>query len=220
MSQYFWIVFLLSLIFPSDIFFENSVSYHSWAFSTTGSIEGAYFLKTGNLRDFSEQQLVDCDLKKDKGCNGGLMDNAFDFVASNGGLCQESDYPYTGVQGACAKTCTDVAGTAVSKHTDVNATAEDLMSAIAQQPVSIAIEADQRGFQFYNSGVFSGSCGTKLDHGVLAVGYGVMSQMPYWKVKNSWGESWGNNGFINIERNKKQKGGQCGILNSASYPTL
>lgn len=199
-----------------------------WAFSTTGSIEGAYFLKTGNLRSLSEQQLVDCDRKKDDGCNGGLMDNAFDFVASNGGLCQESDYPYTAIDGTCRTTCKDVSGTTVTKHTDVEQTEEALMSAITQQPVSVAIEADQRGFQFYSSGVFSGSCGTKLDHGVLAVGFGSQIQIvnkttvaqPYWIVKNSWGKSWGSNGYINLERGKNQTGGQCGILMSASYPTL
>lgn len=159
-----------------------------WAFSTTGSLEGAYYLKSGNLRSLSEQQLVDCDRKKDQGCNGGLMDNAFDFVSANGGLCQETDYPYTGVDGSCQTTCKDVLGTTVTTHTDVDSTEAALMSAIAQQPVSIAIEADQRGFQFYSSGVFSGSCGTTLDHGVLAVGYGIVDNQPYWKVKNSWGE--------------------------------
>ena len=106
------------------------------------------------------------------------------------------------------------------------------MSAIAKQPVSIAIEADQSSFQFYKSGVFTAACGTTLDHGVLAVGYGTMGKKNatevdtkkkaknYWKIKNSWGASWGMNGFILLERGKKQKGGQCGILNSASYPTL
>ena len=195
-----------------------------WAFSTTGSLEGAFYLSTGNLRSLSEQQLVDCDRKKDQGCNGGLMDNAFDFINTNGGLCEESDYEYTGVDGKCQTTCKNVVGTTVSKHTDVNATEQDLMSAIASQPVSIAIEADQRGFQFYASGVFSGSCGSKLDHGVLAVGYGQMKQndknLMYWHVKNSWGSSWGMKGFILLERGKTQSGGQCGILNSASYPTL
>jgi C1A family cysteine protease len=128
------------------------------------------------------------------------------------------------VDGKCQTTCKNVVGTTVSKHTDVNATEQDLMSAIASQPVSIAIEADQRGFQFYASGVFSGSCGSKLDHGVLAVGYGQMKQndknLMYWHVKNSWGSSWGMKGFILLERGKTQSGGQCGILNSASYPTL
>lgn len=205
-----------------------------WAFSTTGSIEGAYFLKTGTLKSFSEQQLVDCDKKSDQGCDGGLMDNAFDFIKQNKGLCTEASYPYKGVDGTCKKSCTDDSKATVKTHTDVDPTATALMSAITKQPVSVAIEADQSGFQFYKSGVFTAACGTTLDHGVLAVGYGTLGKKnnstlvdgkqkkskKFWKVKNSWGSSWGMNGFILLERGKKQAGGQCGILNSASYPTL
>ena len=162
-----------------------------WAFSTTGSLEGAYFLKTGTLTSFSEQNLVDCDTKVDQGCNGGLMDDAFDFIHTNKGLCMEASYPYTGTSGTCNKKCKKVAGATVKKHTDVGKTQKALMSALDKQPVSIAIEADQSGFQFYKSGVFTGACGTALDHGVLAVGYGTMGSKKtgkYWKVKNSWGE--------------------------------
>ena len=201
-------------------------------------MEGAYFLKTGKLQMLSEQQLVDCDRKKDQGCNGGLMDNAFDFIASNKGLTTEQAYPYKGVDGMCKKSVKNVAGTTVKKHTDVASNEKALMSALTKQPVSVAIEADQQGFQFYRSGVFTAKCGTNLDHGVLAVGFGTMGKKvpgaanatapdrkkkskDYWKVKNSWGESWGMDGYILLERGVKQKGGQCGILNGPpSYPTL
>jgi C1A family cysteine protease len=190
-----------------------------WAFSTTGALEGEYFLKNQNLKSFSEQQLVDCDHNGDQGCNGGLMDNAFDFIKSNGGICSESDYPYKGVGGTCKKSCSVVTGTAPS-HTDVAQTKAALESAITQQPVAIAIEADQSGFQFYSKGVFTGACGSQLDHGVLAVGFGTESGTDYWKVKNSWGTTWGDRGYIKLQRGKAQSGGQCGILKSASYPTL
>jgi KDEL-tailed cysteine endopeptidase len=200
-------------------------------------MEGAYFLKTGKLQMLSEQQLVDCDRKQDQGCNGGLMDNAFDFIQSNKGLTTEKAYPYKGVDGTCKKKVKNVAGTTVKKHTDVASNEKALMSALTKQPVSIAIEADQQGFQFYKSGVFTAACGTALDHGVLAVGFGTMGKAPvggnstapsrkkkakaYWKVKNSWGATWGMNGYILLERGTKQKGGQCGILNGPpSYPTL
>lgn len=206
-----------------------------WAFSTTGSIEGAYQIKTGTLKSFSEQQLVDCDTKVDQGCNGGLMDNAFAFIKKNKGLCTEASYPYTGVDGTCDKGCKKDPASTVNTFTDVATTAKALMSAVTKQPVSVAIEADQSAFQFYKSGVFTATCGTTLDHGVLAVGFGSMKSdnittmvadgkkkksQNYWKVKNSWGASWGLKGFILLQRGKKQAGGQCGILNSASYPTL
>ena len=121
------------------------------------------------------------------------MDDAFDFIHTNKGLCTEASYPYTGTDGTCNKKCKKVAGATVKKHTDVGKTQKALMSALDKQPVSIAIEADQSGFQFYKSGVFTGTCGTTLDHGVLAVGYGTMGSKKkgkYWKVKNSWGEWW------------------------------
>ena len=190
-----------------------------WAFSTTGSLEGVYYLKNGNLESFSEQMLVDCDTN-DYGCGGGLMNNAFQWIQDNGGIEKESDYPYTAKDGTCReKTGEIVKGTAPTSWVNVEASNEALLSAIQQQPVSVAIEADQTSFQFYSSGVLTGKCGTNLDHGVLAVGYGTLDGIDYYKIKNSWGESWGMDGYILLER-KDVRGGQCGILLSASYPLL
>ena len=202
-----------------------------WSFSTTGALEGAYSIQFGKLVSFSEQQLVDCDTQrnkgKDHGCNGGLMDNAFEWIRTNGGLCTEADYPYvsgtTKKGGECQTTCKDVENSAVSHYTDVEPSSEDaMMSAIARQPVSIAIEADQREFQLYKSGVFTGECGTKLDHGVLVVGYGKQNGEDYYLVKNSWGEEWGSKGYILLGRGKKYNNGdgQCGMLLSGSYPVI
>lgn len=196
-----------------------------WSFSATGSVEGAYFLKTGKLVNFSEEELVDCSSDAgNKGCNGGLMDNAFTWLETSGGICSLEDYPYTageGTPGSCKKSkCSPVQGTVVKGFTDVNASEPSLMAAVAQQPVSIAIEADQMAFQFYSHGVFTGQCGTKVDHGVLVVGYGKLDGNTYWKVKNSWGPSWGLDGYILLERGKDQDGGQCGILGHASFPEL
>jgi len=202
-----------------------------WSFSTTGALEGAYKLKYGNLVSFSEQNFVDCDNLsnggRDHGCNGGLMDNAFDWASKNGGVCTEEAYPYvsgtTKTAGTCNQSkCTKVAAVAPKSHTDVTKNSDAaLMSALAQQPVSIAIEADQPAFQLYKSGVFTAPCGTNLDHGVLAVGYGTLNGVDYYKVKNSWGSSWGDNGYILLQRGVAQSGGQCGILmGPPSYPNL
>jgi C1A family cysteine protease len=208
-----------------------------WSFSSTGALEGAYFNKVGELVSFSEQQLVDCDtLKnggKDHGCNGGLMDNAFSWIHNNGGLCSESDYPYiSGVSktsGTCNKDCSIVKNSKVNSFVDIPPSSDDFMlSALVKQPVSIAIEADERAFQLYKSGVFTGTCGTKLDHGVLAIGYGTQDSNDYYIVKNSWGVSWGMNGYILLGRGinptthlpYNNGDGQCGILLQASYPVV
>jgi C1A family cysteine protease len=179
-----------------------------WAFSTTGSVEGAYFLAQNELISLSEQELVSCD-NKDNGCEGGLMDTAFQYVEQNG-LCKEEDYPYvsgSGISFQCSRKtkCSEVVK--VTGFTDVPSGDEDaLKAAVAQQPVSVAVEADKSAFQLYKSGIMdSPFCGTKLDHGVLIVGYGTggLFETPYWKVKNSWGTTFGEDGYIRLGRGKK-----------------
>eukprot|EP00929_Paragymnodinium_shiwhaense_P020609 TRINITY_DN1367_c0_g1_i7.p2 TRINITY_DN1367_c0_g1~~TRINITY_DN1367_c0_g1_i7.p2 ORF type:complete len:267 (-),score=82.28 TRINITY_DN1367_c0_g1_i7:296-1063(-) len=195
-----------------------------WAFSSTGSLEGANFLASGKLVSLSEQQFVDCagGTYGNQGCNGGLMDNAFKYAEADA-ICTEDSYAYKAVGGSCqASSCTNgLQKGAVSGYKDVQADSkEDLMSAVAQQPVSIAIEADLPVFQLYKSGVLSGMCGAKLDHGVLVVGYGTDSQGgDYWKVKNSWGTSFGEDGYVRLKRGKGGSG-ECGILSQPSYPEV
>lgn len=195
-----------------------------WAFSTTGALEGAKFIQSGELVALSEQNLLDCD-HEDMGCSGGLMDNAFKFDEKSGGLCSEEDYPYKAKRNpSCNTTCTDVPGSIVESFVDVPPGSEkDLLAAIAMQPVSIAIEASTFAFQFYKNGVITDdSCGSRgeIDHGVLAVGYGsdIETGKPYFLVKNSWGETWGQDGFVKIGRQGKNQFGICSILKMASYP--
>jgi hypothetical protein len=209
-----------------------------WSFSTTGSVEGAVSIREGKPAvGLSEQQLMDCSQAEgNEGCNGGLMDDAFQYIIDNdkkGGLCTEEEYPYQGVQGKCRaySICAGNKGVAtISAFTDVvpsqAGSDSDLQAAVAIGPTSIAIEADQMDFQFYSSGVFDAAdCGTNLDHGVLIVGYGTSGGSNYWIVKNSWGASWGNAGYIWIcKDNCKNLGaqgnnGMCGIKMDPSYPT-
>jgi len=158
------------------------------------------------------------------------MDRAFSYVERNGGLCSEADYPYTSgtttVDGQCMdSSCTIDKNLNIKSHTDVETNSDDaLMSALAQQPVSVAIQANQPAFQMYKSGVMTDECGARLDHGVLAVGYGTWTDgTDYYKVKNSWGSSWGMDGYILLERggNINNGAGQCGILSGPpSYPNM
>jgi len=192
-----------------------------WAFSTVGSIEGGFQIAGNSLTQFSEQDLVSCDNAahggSDQGCNGGLMDNAFKWVEKNG-LCTESDYPYSsgsGQSGTCKKTCKPAV--TLTGFTDVPGES-GMLAAIGKGPVSVAIEADKSAFQLYKGGVIdSAACGKKLDHGVLVVAYGTDSGLSkdYYTIKNSWGGSWGEHGYVRFVRGKDQ----CGVADSASYPT-
>ncbi|KAF5740652.1 cysteine proteinase RD21a [Tripterygium wilfordii] len=190
-----------------------------WAFSTIGAVEGINKIVTGELITLSEQELVDCDTSYNAGCNGGLMDYAFEFIINNGGIDSDEDYPYKGTDGRCDTVRQNARVVSIDSYEDVSANDEgSLKTAVANQPVSVAIEAGGRAFQLYESGVFTGKCGTALDHGVVAVGYGTENGKDYWIVRNSWGKSWGEAGYIRLERNVATPSGKCGIAIEPSYP--
>jgi hypothetical protein len=186
-----------------------------WAFSTVGAVEGCTQIASGKLLSLSEQQLVDCaGSQGNQGCNGGLMDYAFQWIIQNGGIASESAYPYTARDGSCKKVAS-VAKITGFKDVPANNEAE-LLKALQIGPVSVAVEADRSVFQFYHDGVLDNAgCGTNLDHGITLTGAGTLSGKDYWKVKNSWGASWGKQGYILLVRNKNQ----CGISLAASYST-
>ena len=192
-----------------------------WSFSATGAMEGAWAITTDNLVSLSEQQLVDCSSTIEygnHGCNGGLMDGAFNYAIKNG-MCSESEYTYNAKQGEC-QSCLEPA-VSITACYDVPPNDQiALTEAVANGPVSVAIEADTRTFQLYSSGVItSDACGTNLDHGVLVVGYGDETNIPYWLVKNSWGPSWGEQGYVKIQRSSSSDDpGVCGIAMQPSFP--
>ncbi|WOL01421.1 cysteine proteinase 1-like [Canna indica] len=193
-----------------------------WSFSTAGALEGANFLATGNLVSLSEQQLVDCDHECDsddpracdQGCNGGLMTTAFQYLLKAGGLESEDDYPYTGKdRGSCKFDKSKIAASVL--NFSVISTDEDQIAANLVKHGPLAIGINAIFMQTYIGGVSCPYvCGKHLDHGVLLVGYGSagyspirFKDKPFWIVKNSWGENWGENGYYKICRGRNV----CGV---------
>jgi cathepsin L len=192
-----------------------------WSFSTTGSVEGAWALNY-SLVSLSEQNLMDCSRSYgNMGCNGGLMDNAFKYIINNKGIDTEASYPYEEATSYNCRYKSTNLGAKISSYKDVTSGSESaLQNAVAYHgPVSVAIDASHMSFQMYKGGVYyeSRCSSTQLDHGVLVVGYGTGSSGDYWIVKNSWGTSWGDQGYIYMARNKNNN---CGIATQASFPIV
>lgn len=190
-----------------------------WSFSTCGSMEGLNAIKNNQLVSLSEQQLMDCSwLYGNKGCDGGSMIAALEYSAKRG-LMNDTIYPYKGKTSLFCKYKEDEVQFKNSGHTLVQANSvEQLMAATVQQPISVAVEANQASWQNYQSGVITKDCGQQLDHGVLVVGYGETAHnVSYWLVKNSWGTDWGMDGYLMIE---KTSANVCGILTQPVYPTV
>jgi len=194
-----------------------------WSFSTTGSTEGAWKLSGHALVGLSEQNLMDCSTSEgNQGCNGGLMDNAFQYIIKNKGIDTEASYPYTMASESCRFSTANI-GATISSYKDIASKNESALQAASAQvgPISVAIDASHNSFQLYKSGVYHQLlCSqTRLDHGVLVVGYGTdsSSNADYWIVKNSWGTDWGQSGYIWMSRNRDNN---CGIATSASFPIV
>ncbi len=194
-----------------------------WAFSSSGAVESIWAIQKNILYNLSQQELIDCSTDLgNKGCRGGSMELGFQYIIQNG-LCRNASYPYVASDQECIKDqCSSVVN--ISKYGNLNPNDEiNLRKGVAQQPVSVAIQANKRSFQLYQSGIYNDyDCGTELDHGVLVVGYGYdfESDMKYWIIKNSWGSNWGENGYIRIVRDIDDQRGLCGVAMQPSIPIV
>ncbi len=191
-----------------------------WAFSTTGSTEGCHFLKSNKLVSLSEQNLMDCSTAEgNQGCEGGLMTQAMDYIIQNGGVDTESSYPYKAIDENCHFKTADV-GATLAKYTNVQSGSEaKLQDTVSLGPVSAAMDASQTSFQLYTSGIYKDpACSSQsLDHGVLVIGWGVdAAGKDYWLMKNSWGTSWGIQGYFWLARNDHN---MCGVATMATLPS-
>ncbi|RYR21312.1 hypothetical protein Ahy_B03g066603 [Arachis hypogaea] len=195
-----------------------------WAFSSVAAVEGIHKISTGKLVPLSVQELVDCVRGDSEGCYGGYMEDAYTFIAKNGGISSESDYPYKEVEKPCKanekETIHNVAKIKGFEKVPSN-NEKALLKAVAKQPVSVYLQASGYYFQFYSSGIFTGICETEPNHTATVVGYGKDKDgTKYWIVKNSWGTNWGEKGYIRMKREIHAKEGLCGIANNATYPII
>ncbi|XP_035601880.1 cathepsin S, ortholog2, tandem duplicate 1 [Oncorhynchus keta] len=191
-----------------------------WAFSSVGALEGQLMKTTGELIDLSPQNLLDCSTKYgNEGCHGGFMTKAFQYVIDNQGIASDQSYPYKGVQQQCGYNPAQGAANC-SRYSFLPEGDEGVLKeAVAIiGPISVGVDSTRPNFAFYRRGVYNDpTCTNKTNHAVLAVGYGTLGGQDYWLVKNSWGLSWGDQGYIRMSRNKDN---QCGIALYGCYPVM
>ncbi|KAH9319123.1 hypothetical protein KI387_020892 [Taxus chinensis] len=189
-----------------------------WAFNTIASVEGINKIVTGELISLLEQQLDAC-VKGSNGCSGGGERAGFEYIINNFGIASVADYPYTDGIGVCNEALGKKSAVTIDGYENVPSRDEKSMkTAVAQQPVSVDIEVSGRDWSAYKSGIFTGKCGTSVNHGMTIVGYGSEDVLDYWIVKFAWGREWGEEGYIRMCRNVEDPAGMCGIALYPSYP--
>ena len=188
-----------------------------WSFSVTGALEAQQYRKSRKLTSLSEQNLVDCSQKN--GCRGGWMNHAFEYIQHHGGIDTEDSYPYKGVEGKCAFNTKTIGARCKGFSNIPEGDERSLMNAVATVgPISIAVNVGSSFHQYHGGVYFEPRCNSKkLNHAILIVGYGSEGGHDYWLVKNSWGKTWGEGGYIKMARNRRNN---CGIASAASYPLV
>lgn len=220
----YYINYFLRALIPTEINSYAFVQIHAgccWAFSAVAAVEGIIQIKTDRLISLSEQQLLNCDTANN-GCQGGWMVNAFAYIQRNGGITSEENYPYQSSEGTCDMNKANEAAARITSYAEVPPNSEtDLLKTVSMQPVSASIHASP-ALQHYSGGVFTGDdCGTELNHAVTIIGYGATEDgTPFWLIKNSWSDTWGENGYMKILRNADAQGGVCGLAIRPLYPTM
>lgn len=177
-----------------------------WAFAAIGALEGRFAMRYNRIQTLSEQQLVDCSTTS-YGCQGGWPSRGLQYIRGVGSMSQSS-YPYTGRDGTCRYNSASV----VARVSSVS-TFTDIRTALASGPVAVSVQAESGGFMYYGGGIFNGVCG-QADHAVVAVGWGSASGVDFWIIRNSWGSTWGEQGYIRVRIN-----GNCRI-NADSAPIV
>ena len=188
-----------------------------WAFSAGGAVESAWAIRNKRIADISTQQMVDCDMFS-HGCNGGRMEHAFTYLMVDG-VATEENYPYKGIQKNCSHNFTRSSVQVLGYGIVAESRPLAMKRAVAFQPVSVAVAVNENVI-FYGSGIFGGECGTRLNHAVLLTGYSDKPQK-YWNIKNSWGESWGELGYMRMSRTEKSYSQEtCGVAVAGLYPIV
>ena len=197
-----------------------------WAFSAIAALEGINKISQKSSEKLSEQQLIDCSSSKgNKGCSGGNITNAFDYIKGED-LCTEANYNYTGKTESCKAWYRCFTSFMMKKYEAVPQNSKlAAYTAIAHQPIAVAVDANSTAWQFYQSGIMSSGCGTDLNHAVTTVGYDSDTYWYFWKndyvnIKNSWGTGWGMGGYIKLATNSEDGAGTCGLYSNAFYPVL
>jgi C1A family cysteine protease len=194
-----------------------------WAFSSTGALESAYSIFGGELMELSEQQLVDCSKAYyNDGCSGGWYFWSYDYLKGTGAMMEtETEYPYTARNGICKYKLQSDDKVTDKSYVQVDANPTAIKTAIAQQPCNVAVAAGNYVFQGYRGGIITSTmgCPTSVDHAILAVGYGNDSLLgDYLIVKNSWGQSWGESGYVRLQL--VEGDGVCGVNQYVYYPNV